>query len=331
MTAAATAPSTIGASQSRTFARRSSGIRSSAISAESTALPRSISTRTPSSDHARSIACITRTASVPIGWSGMSRPPGRLEPHVGTAHLAGELRDALGDQVAVRDDDDADHGRSRSGSRSQDADERQAVRDRHGAQDDDAPRHQALRTMAESPKSSSTERRPSIAWIVTTIRNAPSITKMTGLRDVVEDLRVRAEAADLLDHEVVRDHVHGHEHQQRHAGVRRDLPPPRAGGRPVRLGRRRDRHHSLPTMCSAAPSSRIAPERPSATRTAPSAGRPRSRCRPARHGGRSARGTADRRAAARRGRGTAGVVASSRKPCHALSPPRSIESTARWR
>ena len=45
----------------------SSGIRSSAISAESTALPRSISTRTPSSDHARSIASITRTASVPIG------------------------------------------------------------------------------------------------------------------------------------------------------------------------------------------------------------------------------------------------------------------------
>jgi hypothetical protein len=75
VTAAATAPSTNGASVSTTFARISSGSRSSAISVDRIALPRSMSTRTPSSDHARSIACCTRTASVPIPWSGPSSPP----------------------------------------------------------------------------------------------------------------------------------------------------------------------------------------------------------------------------------------------------------------
>ena len=78
------------------------------------------------------------------------------------------------------------------------------------------------------------------------------------VRDVVQDLRVRPEPADLFDHEVVRDHVDRHEHQQRDAGERGDPPPPRAvdaGG----LGRGRDRHQPLPTMCSVAPSSRIAP------------------------------------------------------------------------
>jgi hypothetical protein len=74
-TAAATAPSTNGASHSRIRSRRSVGSMSRAISAERTALPRSIRTSTPSSDQTRSMARMTRTASVPIGRSGMSRPP----------------------------------------------------------------------------------------------------------------------------------------------------------------------------------------------------------------------------------------------------------------
>src|SRR5262249_2672001 len=73
-TAAATAPSTNGASDSRTDARRSGSSRSSAISAESSALPRSIRTSTPSEDHTSSIAARTRVASVPIAPSPSSPP-----------------------------------------------------------------------------------------------------------------------------------------------------------------------------------------------------------------------------------------------------------------
>src|SRR4029453_16263375 len=56
-------------------ARRSAETMSSAISALSTALPRSISTSTPSPWSARSIASATRTASVPSAGSGASIPP----------------------------------------------------------------------------------------------------------------------------------------------------------------------------------------------------------------------------------------------------------------
>src|SRR4029450_7156760 len=73
-TAAATAPSTNGASDRTTRARRSGSSRSSPISAERTALPRSITTSTPSSDQTASTAATTRIASVPI-WPSSSSPP----------------------------------------------------------------------------------------------------------------------------------------------------------------------------------------------------------------------------------------------------------------
>ena len=69
--AAATAPSTRGASLSRT--REPSSTISVAISALMSALPRSISTSTPSSDSARSMAACTRVASVPTEPSSI--PP----------------------------------------------------------------------------------------------------------------------------------------------------------------------------------------------------------------------------------------------------------------
>src|SRR5437667_6296625 len=73
-TAAATAPSTSGASQRSTDSRCSGVRKSSAVSALRTALPRSISTSTPSPESARPIASITRTASVPSAPSSASPP-----------------------------------------------------------------------------------------------------------------------------------------------------------------------------------------------------------------------------------------------------------------
>jgi hypothetical protein len=70
--AAATAPSTSGASHSSTSV---SVTISAAISALITALPRSMSTITPSGDFARSIASITTTMSVPISPGGSAIPP----------------------------------------------------------------------------------------------------------------------------------------------------------------------------------------------------------------------------------------------------------------
>ncbi len=74
-TAAAITPSTSGAGHSRTCAATSGGSRSSAVSALISALPRSISTSTPSPCCTSSMAAMTRTGSVPIGWSGSSMPP----------------------------------------------------------------------------------------------------------------------------------------------------------------------------------------------------------------------------------------------------------------
>ena len=73
-TAAATAPSTSGASHRSTDSRCSGVRKSSAVSALRTALPRSISTSTPPPESARSIASMTRTASVPSAPSS-ARPP----------------------------------------------------------------------------------------------------------------------------------------------------------------------------------------------------------------------------------------------------------------
>ena len=70
--AAATQPSTSGASESRIGPPPGSAI-STAISALITALPRSISTSTPSGERTRSTAWRTRSASVPI--SPDSIPP----------------------------------------------------------------------------------------------------------------------------------------------------------------------------------------------------------------------------------------------------------------
>ncbi len=72
-TAAATVPSTSGASLNTTRPGGSSS-NSTASSALISALPRSISTRTPSEDMARSIAARTRSASVP-STPGSSVPP----------------------------------------------------------------------------------------------------------------------------------------------------------------------------------------------------------------------------------------------------------------
>ena len=112
---------------------------------------------------------------------GQVQTPGGLEPHVRSAHLAGELGDPFRDAMAMRDDDDSDHGRvPGSGSRGQHADERHAVRDRHDPRTS-RPRATKRLALTESPKSKSTERRPSIAWVVTTTRNRISSTNMTGL------------------------------------------------------------------------------------------------------------------------------------------------------
>ncbi len=87
--AAATAPSTSGASLSRIFPGASPS-SSTANSALISALPRSIRTRTPSGDIARSIAARTRSASVP-STPGSSVPPAasraRSAPAISRARL----------------------------------------------------------------------------------------------------------------------------------------------------------------------------------------------------------------------------------------------------
>ena len=100
---------------------------------------------------------------------------GGLELDVGPAHLARELGDAFGDAVAVRDDHDADHAQASSGPRGQHADQHEAVRDRHDAERDEASIQQPAPALWDRPKSSSTERSPSIACTVTTTRNTPSM------------------------------------------------------------------------------------------------------------------------------------------------------------
>jgi len=74
-TAADTAPSTRGAAHRATLARSSGASRSRAISALSTALPRSIRTTTPSPESACRTASATSTGSVPRGRPGRFRPP----------------------------------------------------------------------------------------------------------------------------------------------------------------------------------------------------------------------------------------------------------------
>ena len=72
------------------------------------ALPRSISTSTPSGDIARSIAARTRSASVP-STPGSLHPARGLERQLLAAHLAREADHAFGQRLAVGDDDDPDH------------------------------------------------------------------------------------------------------------------------------------------------------------------------------------------------------------------------------
>ena len=109
-TAAATAPSTSGASVSRTAARLSSSSRSTASSAERTALPRSMRTSTPSSgphllDRAQHLGRVRPERSFRL-----VQPAGGADAHVRTRHLHGQLGHALREPGAVADDDEADHG-----------------------------------------------------------------------------------------------------------------------------------------------------------------------------------------------------------------------------
>ena len=94
--AAATAPSTSGAShEQHALASSLRAIISTAISALITALPRSISTSTPSPDAARADRLHARaSASVPIAPSS-AIPPAALDRDVLAAHLARELDHAL--------------------------------------------------------------------------------------------------------------------------------------------------------------------------------------------------------------------------------------------
>ena len=104
--AAATAPSTSGASHSSTSVPSTI---SAAISALMTALPRSISTITPSGEAA---ALDRRQHQRHVGPDLARRvghAAGRLDRHVLAAHLARELDHAGGERRAVGDDDEADH------------------------------------------------------------------------------------------------------------------------------------------------------------------------------------------------------------------------------
>ena len=147
-------------------------MRSSAISAESTALPRSIRTSTPSSDHARSIASITSTASVPIGWSGRSRPPAVSSRTSGPPIS----RASSATPSAMRWLCETMTMPTMAGSRAQalEASTLMSVTPYATVAIPRTSRPRATRRLAltESPKSKSTERRPSIAWVVTTTRNS---------------------------------------------------------------------------------------------------------------------------------------------------------------
>ena len=106
-TAAATAPSTSGASHSSTRSRYRLGQQvERRLGAEHRA-PRSISTSTSPSAPARSMAAITRVASVPT--PPVVHPARGLDRHLVAGHLARQLRHALGQPGAVGDEDDADH------------------------------------------------------------------------------------------------------------------------------------------------------------------------------------------------------------------------------
>ena len=87
---------------------RPSGSRSSAVSALSTAEPRSISTSAPSAP--TSLDGVHHPHRVGPERSGLVRPAGGGDRHLRPAHLARELGRALGEAGAVRDDDDSDHG-----------------------------------------------------------------------------------------------------------------------------------------------------------------------------------------------------------------------------
>ncbi len=106
--AAATAPSTSGASHSSTSV---SVTISAAISALITALPRSMSTITPSGDFARSIASITTHHVGPDLARRVGHPAGGLDRHVLPAHLPRQLHHTVRQAGAVGDDDEADHYR----------------------------------------------------------------------------------------------------------------------------------------------------------------------------------------------------------------------------
>ena len=73
------------------------------------ALPRSINTTTPSSDHTSSMAASTWSASVPMGSPGSSSPPGGGDGGVAT-HLPGQLSHPLGDRALCDTRTMPDHG-----------------------------------------------------------------------------------------------------------------------------------------------------------------------------------------------------------------------------
>ena len=92
-------------------------IISTAISALITALPRSISTSTPSAD-GRALDRRHHHHHVGPDLAGrVGHPARRLDRHVLAAHLARELDHALGERRAVGDDDEADHYEDRPAAR----------------------------------------------------------------------------------------------------------------------------------------------------------------------------------------------------------------------
>ena len=107
-TAATMRPSTMGAGESVTRSRiEGSRSRSSASSALSTALPRSMSTTTPAGPSARSIASLMLTASVPNVVS--SRPAATsISDGAAVQHLRRQGDRGAGEAAAVRDDDQPD-------------------------------------------------------------------------------------------------------------------------------------------------------------------------------------------------------------------------------
>ena len=107
-TAATTRPSTSGAAHSTARSRTSGSTMSSAISAESTALPRSIRTTTPTPV----VCCVDRLDDG--GRVGSERrrvePGGDRDPHLGAVqHLRGERHRRVGQRAAVGDDHQSGH------------------------------------------------------------------------------------------------------------------------------------------------------------------------------------------------------------------------------